>query len=283
MSDISVLGLGLMGGTLARTLRAANHAVTVWNRSPDKMEPLVAAGASAANSAEEAIAASDVSLVCVTDYDVARSILGTEEVVSVLSGRTVVHVSTGTPQEARDMAALCQDAGATYLDGAILVLPVGVGGRDAQILFAGPRAAFDRVAPMLECLAGDLEYLGGNVGAAATLDLAWLCQRCGMILGAIHGSRLCESEGVGLDVYSAMFPEGDRVKILADAIRAGAFDDPEVTNRIWAMIVGNFQKQARSAGINSEFPDFAAGLIDKAVDQGYADQDIAALVKVLRG
>jgi 3-hydroxyisobutyrate dehydrogenase-like beta-hydroxyacid dehydrogenase len=134
----------------------------------------------------------------------------------------------------------------------------------------------------MERLAGSLEYLGSNVGAAATLDLAWLCRRCGMIPGAIHGSRLCESEGVGLDTYSAMFPEGDRVQILIDAIYAGAFDDPEVTNRIWAIIAGKFQKQARSAGINSEFPDFAAGLVNKAVDQGYADQDTAALIKVLR-
>jgi 3-hydroxyisobutyrate dehydrogenase-like beta-hydroxyacid dehydrogenase len=42
MSDISILGLGLMGGALARAFQQAGHKITVWNRSPEKMEPFVA-------------------------------------------------------------------------------------------------------------------------------------------------------------------------------------------------------------------------------------------------
>jgi len=50
MSDISTLGLGLMGSALARSLVNGGHDVTVWNRSPAKIQPLVDAGAAPAAS-----------------------------------------------------------------------------------------------------------------------------------------------------------------------------------------------------------------------------------------
>ena len=50
MSGISVIGLGAMGSALARALVKAGHEVTVWNRSPQKMEPLVDLGADGAES-----------------------------------------------------------------------------------------------------------------------------------------------------------------------------------------------------------------------------------------
>jgi 3-hydroxyisobutyrate dehydrogenase-like beta-hydroxyacid dehydrogenase len=135
---------------------------------------------------------------------------------------------------------------------------------------------------LLECLGGDRRYIGENIRAAATLDLAWLSQRLGQIIGAVHGVCLCESEDVGVDVYEKMFPDGDRVQILASAIREDDYIDPDVTVRVWNAVSNRFQEQARDAGMNSEFPNFAAGIVERAMGAGYGDEDVAALVKVLR-
>jgi 3-hydroxyisobutyrate dehydrogenase-like beta-hydroxyacid dehydrogenase len=48
MSDMTVIGMGAMGAAFARTLLAAGRSVTVWNRTPEKMQPLVALGADGA-------------------------------------------------------------------------------------------------------------------------------------------------------------------------------------------------------------------------------------------
>ena len=58
MSDISVIGLGAMGSALARTLLGAGRNVTVWNRSPEKIQSLVALGALGSSNFGDALAAS---------------------------------------------------------------------------------------------------------------------------------------------------------------------------------------------------------------------------------
>ncbi len=97
MSQISALGLGLMGSALAHTLRRAGHQITVWNRSPEKMNALVEKGAEGAANVESAVNASRVILVCVDNYAVTREILGSEDVVPLLSDKILIQLSTGTP------------------------------------------------------------------------------------------------------------------------------------------------------------------------------------------
>jgi len=68
MSDITVIGLGLMGSALVGILLDAGHEVTVWNRSREKAEPLVCDGAKIGKSIADAIEASPILLVCINNY-----------------------------------------------------------------------------------------------------------------------------------------------------------------------------------------------------------------------
>lgn len=281
MSEISVIGLGLMGGALARALQQAGHDITVWNRSPEKMKPLVDKGAHGASSVTSAVTASPAILVCVDNYAVTQSLFAPDNVARHLSGRTLIQLSTGTPGEAREAAVWFSERGAAYIDGAILALPASIGG-DAQILVAGPEPAFRGVERLLETVGGNLRYLGENVGAPAALDLAWLSQRLGLILGGIHGVNLCLSEGVGADAYAELFPEGDRVRIVSEVIDSGEYEKPDATVRVWQGVLRRLQGQAELTGINKEFPKFGAGIVERAVTAGLGDEDIAALIKVLR-
>ena len=282
MSDISVLGLGLMGGALARALQKGDHQITVWNRTAEKMKPFERGGAVGASNVVSAVTASPVILVCVDNYTVTESFLCTDDVAPHLSGRTLIQLSTGTPREARKASGWFNDHGVTYIDGAILVLPTDIGTKDAQILFAGPEVAFKQIEPLLTCLGDDLRYLGENVRAPATLDLAFLSQRFGQILGAIHGIRLCESEDVDADLFATLFAEGERPKILTQVIGEDGYDTPNVTVRVWDVVLQRIKRQAQDAKINKEFPEFASGIVKRAITAGYIEEDVAALIKVLR-
>jgi 3-hydroxyisobutyrate dehydrogenase-like beta-hydroxyacid dehydrogenase len=100
MSELSVIGLGSMGSTLAKTLLSAGHTVTVWNRSQEKSELLVADGVETGVTVADAVEASPVILVCIDNYTTTRKIFSSDEVFSALAGRIVVQMSSGTPLEA---------------------------------------------------------------------------------------------------------------------------------------------------------------------------------------
>ena len=93
MEKVSMIGLGLMGSALAKAFRDNGSEVTVWNRTRSKKEPLVELGAQAVSTVAEAIAASPVSVICISNYDATKELLGTEDVRRVLNGKMVVQLS----------------------------------------------------------------------------------------------------------------------------------------------------------------------------------------------
>jgi 3-hydroxyisobutyrate dehydrogenase-like beta-hydroxyacid dehydrogenase len=287
MSEISMIGLGAMGSALARALLKSGHGLTVWNRTPQKMEPLAALGAKSAESVADAVQASPLIMVCIDNYAATNQLLSSDDVVPHLAGRTVIQLGTGTPKEARDTETWLQDCGADYLDGAIDSYPDGIGAADGRILFSGSKAAFARSEAFLKCLGGDLRYLGENVGAAAALDLAELSESLGKYVGLVHGARLCEAEGVGADLLASLYPVGNRARELAEIIHAGDFSLGSLydgaTIRVWEEVVQRLQTQARDAGMNGDLPDYLSRLFKRAVAAGHGEKDIAALIKVLRG
>ncbi len=283
MSSISVLGLGLMGSALAGALQRDGHSLTVWNRSAEKMQPLVAGGAAGASDVTAAVTASPVILVCIDNYDATHSLLGQEDVVSHISGRTIIQLSTGTPREAIESAAWMKERGAEYIDGAILAGPENLRSERAQILLAGPGDVFARVKPLVGSLCSNVRYMGENIRAAAALDLAWLSQQYGVIMGVVHGAYLCESEDVDVGLYATTFPEGGFARQLAEIIGANNYTDTGATLRVWDGALQGIRRQALDAGTNREFPEFMSELFKRAMDAGCGEQDVAALVKVLRG
>ncbi len=205
MSDITVIGLGLMGAALARAIHRAGHDLTVWNRSPGKMQSFIDDGVAGAPDVVSAIAGSSVIVICIDNYAATNSMLRADEVTPLLAGRTVVQLSTGTPREAAECAEWMKAHDVSYLDGAILAGPRTIGTDGSIILLAGEEAAYERSGGMLACLGGDVRYLGANVRAASALDLAWLCDSYGRFLAVTHAACLCESEGVGVDEFASLF------------------------------------------------------------------------------
>ena len=156
-----------------------------------------------------------------------------------------------------------------------------------MILVGGKQTAFIAAKSFLEVLGGDLRYLGENITSAVTLDLALLSTSCALYLGVAHAAHICESEGVGVDLLASVAKHGDRPREFAEIIHANAFELSSLHGGaslgVWTGVVRRLQTQACDAGINSELPDFLAGIYQRGVDTGHGKEDVAALVKVLRG
>jgi 3-hydroxyisobutyrate dehydrogenase-like beta-hydroxyacid dehydrogenase len=281
VSDITAIGLGLMGSALARAIQRAGHDLTVWNRSPAKMQPFIEDGVPAAGDFASAITASPVILICIDNYDATNEMLQSDAIAPVLEGRTVVQLSTGTPKEARTLSERLTARNVAYLDGAILCGPHHIATGEAQILLSGDATAHERAGPLLACLGGTVRYLGANVGAASALDLAWLTTCFGRFMAIVHAASLCKSENAGLDEFIALFPDQPSIQHYTHVIRDESYDECTATLAVWGAALERIRQQGVDANINTEIPDFIASFFRKAVDAGYGDENVMSLIKVL--
>ena len=288
MTELTCVGLGLMGSALARALLATGHRVTLWNRSPGKAGALVALGAHEAGSFARALAASPVVVICIDNYASTCALLEPEGPAGHLAGRTIVSLTTGTPREAETLAAWVGAQGARYLDGAILCGPNEIGTGAGEILLSGDPLAWQAAGPLLTCLAGKVRHVGDRAGAAAALDFAWLTMSYVQFIGVAHAARICRAEGIDLQALIDLFPpEPHRADTdtetckLARIIRDADYDHPTATLQVWGAALARLQTQARDAGIPSAIPDFIAGYFRQAVGMGLGHQEAIAIYKTL--
>lgn len=284
---VSVIGLGSMGATLARLFLAAGHAVTVWNRSPGKAAGLVEGGARLAASAAEAVAASPVTVVCVYDYAAADAILRRPPEEAALDGKVLVQLTTGSPQEVLATAEWAGRHGARYLDGAIQAAPSQMGQPDTPLLVSGAEPTWQAVEALLRDVAGHLVYLGPQVDAAATMDLATLSYVYGAYLGFMHGARLAEVRGVDVARYGQIVQSvapsfGAFFAHQAGVIRSGDFTISESPLRISVEATARILQASVDMGIDTQMPRLSADLLKRADEAGLGGEELAALIKVFR-
>ncbi|MWA13723.1 NAD(P)-dependent oxidoreductase [Streptomyces sp. BA2] len=193
-TPVTVLGLGAMGQALAGAFLKAGHPTTVWNRTPGKGDDLVARGAVRTATAAEAVGASDLVVVCLSDYEVSQAVLG--PIAAELSGRALVNLTSDTPERSREAAAWAAGHGIDYLDGAILVPVTVIGTPDALLFHSGPKSVYERHEGTLKALGGNTVYLGEDHGLAALYDNALLDFFWTSMSGLVHAFALAGADGV---------------------------------------------------------------------------------------
>jgi 3-hydroxyisobutyrate dehydrogenase-like beta-hydroxyacid dehydrogenase len=287
MTDVTVIGLGQMGARLAELMLNAGKSVTVWNRSAEKAAGVVAAGATLARDPASAIAAGGLTLICVYDYKAAQAILDQPGATSALAGRILVNLGTGGPEEAKAAEAFVLEHGGAYLDGAIQAAPSQMGQPDTPILVSGQSGVFDDAKAMLNILGGGLVYLGDAIDAAAYMDLATLSYVYGAFAGFLHGARIAEVKNISVKTFGTIVKDispsfGAFFAHEGGVIASGDFAVTESPMRISVSAVERILRSSEALGLNSELPRLVNGWLGRAVAAGHSDEELAAVIKVLR-
>lgn len=165
--DIGFVGLGQMGGAIARNLIAAGHGVTVWNRSPDKAAAL--AGARIAASPRAAAEAGDVLLSMLADDAAVEAVVfGTDGILA--ADAPVLHMSLSTISVAlaERLAAAHRAAGGAYVAAPVFGRPKAAAAAQLFIAAAGPPDALARCQPLFDAI-GQRTFLLGDAAPAANL------------------------------------------------------------------------------------------------------------------
>lgn len=285
MANISIIGLGAMGQALTARFLQQGHTVTAWNRTPGKAAALVANGAREVKSAADAIAASDVTVMCVLDYAASDSVI--DDAASALSGRALVNLTNGTPAQARATAERVAGLGAAYLDGGIMATPPMIGGEHALILYSGSKPTFDAHAGALEGL-GAANYLGADAGLASLHDLALLSGMYGLFAGFFHATALIDSEGIRAGAFLKflspwMTAMMDELPGYAEKIDSGRHGVNVVSNLgMQAASLDNILTASREQGVATDLLDPMLELFRERAGAGFGDEDISGIFELIR-
>ncbi|WP_433428778.1 NAD(P)-dependent oxidoreductase [Nonomuraea sp. CA-141351] len=283
-TPVTVIGLGLMGQALAGAFLRDGHPTTVWNRTAAKAGQLVAQGAKLAGSVGEAVAASPVVVVCVSDYETVHELL--DPLGEVLDGRVLVNLASGTSRGARETAEWTAQRGGTYLDGAIMATPSAVGA-DAVILYSGPRSAFDLHEPTLRSLGAGTTYLGDDHGLSSLYDVAVLSLMWNILNGFLHGAALVGAAGVDATTFAPIATKGIEtvngwLSAYAQQIDDGTYPAFDSTIDTHLAAMEHLIHESESLGVNAQLPKFIKALTDRAVADGHGGDGYAAMIGQFR-
>jgi 3-hydroxyisobutyrate dehydrogenase len=193
--QVGFIGIGLMGTEMVRRLLAGGVTVRVWNRSPEKLSPLVASGAIEMPSPAALAAASTIVMLCVADTAAVEDVVfragGVAE--GLRPGAVLVDLSSIRPDATRDMAKRLADSrAAAWVDAPVSGGVKGASEGTLIIMAGGGPADVDRVRPILAAFAQRVTRMG-PVGAGQTTKL------CNQIIGGCTLATLAETTRLALD------------------------------------------------------------------------------------
>lgn len=282
---VTVIGLGRMGSALAATMLQNDYDVTVWNRTTSKAAPLVTDGAIQAQTVADAVERSDIIVVCLGNYDDTESVLvGCDDLV----GKTLIQLTSGTAAEAEKLQSWALEKGALYLDGVISAYPSGIGRAETMLVVAGSEEAWTSGKPVVTCLGGASRYVGENLTSPFALQFALVAPTLMVMMGVIQGIHVLEKQGFDLTQYTEILSETsplliESIERQANAIAKERYTDTEAALETWAAGLEHYLHTFAPQGCNFDLMMPVRQLMNKAIAAGHGDEEIAAVIKVLRG
>ena len=230
MAKVAFLGLGVMGGPMARHLAAKGHDVTVYNRTKAKADEWVGAhGGKAAATPREAAEGQEIVFACVgNDDDLRQVTTGPDGAFSAMGKGTVfVDHTTASAEVARELAAAAEQAGFGFIDAPVSGGQAGAENGVLTVMCGGDAESFARVEPVIGSYARACRLLG-PVGAGQLAKMMNQICIAGLVQGlseAVHfGKR------AGLDIEAVL-----------DVISKGAAGSWQMENRGKTMNEGKFE------------------------------------------
>lgn len=216
---IGFIGLGIMGQGMARNLLRAGYDLTVWNRTAAKIEPLVEAGAQAADSPAALASRCTVVITCVSDTpDVEEVVLGDGGVVHGLAaGSLLIDMSTISPQATQEISRRLAEKGAHMLDAPVSGGSEGAARGTLSIMVGGTEEQVARAMPLFAAMGQSITHVGTS-GAGQMVKLVNQILVVVNMLGV--GEALLFAQAGGLDLQKTL-----------DAVSQGAAGSWMLSNR----------------------------------------------------
>lgn len=276
MAKITLLGTGLLGTGIAENLLNKGHTVTVWNRSPQKLAPLVAKGAIAAETLATAVAQAERVHLVLSEDTAVESVLAAA-LPALPAGVFVLDHSTNLPEKVAARSAHLRASGIRYLHAPVFMSPQNGREGSGLILLAAPQDEATLLLPALSEMTGKVWHVGERADLAAVYKLmgnAVLVSLTGMMgdLLSIGAAQGLQTEDV-LQLFEHFKPAGALPMIAARVARGGqgpaSFELKMARKDVRLMI------ETAGGPNNLVVLPGVADAMDRALAQGHAERDYA--------
>lgn len=282
--NIGFLGLGVMGQPMARSLARAGAAPIVWNRSPQRCDPVRAAGAKVADSPAEVIRQAEVVLMMLVDGTAIDAVLGrgTEAFASV-AGRTIVHMGTTSPAYSHGLEADIRAAGGHYVEAPVSGSRKPAEAGELVAMLAGEPAAVARVRPLLRPICHQTFDCGPAPNGLLT-KLAVNIFLITMVTGLAEATHFAAGHSLDLPRFADILDAGPMASnVSRTKVRKLVTGDLEVQASISNVLENNrlIAEQARATGLAVPLLDVCHSLYDETRALGLGDTDMAAVIRAI--
>lgn len=198
MSRIAFIGLGNMGGPMAANLLKAGHTLHVFDLSADAVAQAVTHGATAANTAIDAVQNADVVISMLpASRHVEGLYLGDAGLLRhIAEGALVIDCSTIAPASAQKVARAAGERGLAMIDAPVSGGTAGAAAGTLTFIVGGERDALERARPLLASMGKNIFHVGAN-GAG---QVAKLCNNMALgVIMAVTGEAIALGTAHGLD------------------------------------------------------------------------------------
>src|SRR5215472_3674543 len=280
---VAMIGLGIMGGAIARNLAAAGFAMSGYDVDAAKMAALAGDGVRSANSAAGAVGGAQVALTSLP------SVAALDATIADLAahpqpGLIVVEVST-FPIEAKEAARdRLAAAGMTMLDCPLSGTGAQAAVKDLAVFASGDEAAFGRCRALFDAFARVTHYLGVFGNGSRMKFVANL-------LVAVHNAAAAEAIVLGtkagldperiLEVISSGAGTSRIFELRGTMMARGVYTPPTATMHVLQKDSSIIAEFARALGVDTPMLRAAAPLYDEAEAEGHAEEDVGAVHTVL--
>ena len=288
MEQIGFIGLGTIGGAIAKNIQRAGYPMMVHDIRPEAAEALVKVGAQSAGSAAEVARYCRVIFTSLPGPPEVEAVaLGADGLLNGIHGGSIyVDLSSSDPKLIRDIESEFRSRGARVLDAPLIIGKEGVANHSVQVLASGARAVYEEVKPIFNTFGNTVVYTG-DLGSGTVIKLAHNLVRRGIQLAIGEGIVLGAKAGIdpqvlwdcmwwGLDVQLHQL-----VKTLPETIFKGNYRAPA------SFGIGLARKDvglATEVGRRYNVPMPIAGLVEQfmvqAIGRGWSDQSTASLFRL---
>jgi 3-hydroxyisobutyrate dehydrogenase-like beta-hydroxyacid dehydrogenase len=282
--SVTVIGLGPMGKAMAAAFLEHGYKVTVWNRTSNKADELIPKGAVKASTVHEALAANELVILSLTDYDAMYTIL--EPASENLSGKVLVNLSSDTPDKAREAAKWLANCGAGHITGGVQVPPSGIGKPESSTYYSGPKEVFEANKETLEVLTGT-NYRGEDPGLAALyyqiqMDMFWTA-----MLSYLHATAVAQANGITAEQFlpyaaETMSSLPKFIEFYTPRINAGEYPGDVDRLAMGMASVEHVVHTTQDAGIDITLPTAVLEVFRRGMENGHAGNSFTSLIEIFK-
>ncbi len=289
---IAFLGLGIMGGGMARQLLKNNFPLAVFNRNAEKSKPFAAEGAQVGNSPREAAVNADVIISMVADDNAARAMwLGEVRagqtngaLAAAKPGTICIECSTVTVNWVRELAAAAAQKKCELIDAPVTGSKTQAASGELNFLVGGDSATLEKARPVLAAMSKAIVHLG-PAGSGALLKLINNFV-CGVQIASLaEALAMIERSGLdrvrALEVLTGGAPGSPLVKAVSTRMTTPDFT-PNFLLRLMAKDLGYAIQEGGKLSVELVTAKAALEEFQKAITAGHGEQDIAAVVEPFR-